>query len=205
MHGSLGEVPFEVKKRFCNQFGMDVSDVKNIFKNPWSIELFTRLIWTLQIDPKTVYKWVYEHIYGNCEKKEIDFQDVIEHKFGHKKLCDLLMLLHHDQVTVANGKVVMQYIIDGDTRMPTEIAEELGLTTTVTIGQDVQDAVKEVVSANPDIVKKILDGNDRPIMSLVGKAVKATNRRGDPVVIKSLIQDAIDAKRSTHKKEDSQE
>jgi Asp-tRNA(Asn)/Glu-tRNA(Gln) amidotransferase B subunit len=115
------------------------------------------------------------------------------------------MLLHHDQVTVANGKVVMQYIIDGDTRMPTEIAEELGLTTTVTIGQDVQDAVKEVVSANPDIVKKILDGNDRPIMSLVGKAVKATNRRGDPVVIKSLIQDAIDAKRSTHKKEDTQE
>ena len=39
---------------------------------------------------------VYEHIYGNCEKKEIDFQDVIEHKFGHKKLCDLLMLLHND-------------------------------------------------------------------------------------------------------------
>lgn len=73
MHGSLGEVPFEVKKRFCNQFGMDVSDVKTIFKNPWSIELFTRLIWSLQIDPKTVFKWVYEHIYGNCEKKELDF------------------------------------------------------------------------------------------------------------------------------------
>lgn len=57
MHGLLGEVPFEVKRRFTNQFGMDVSDVKNIFRNPWSIELFTRLIWTLQIDPKTVYNW----------------------------------------------------------------------------------------------------------------------------------------------------
>ena len=42
-------------------------------------------------------------------------------------------------------------------------------------------------------------------MSLVGKAVKATNRRGDPVVIKSLLIDSIDAKRATHKKEDSEE
>ena len=47
MYGILGEVPFEVKRRFTNQFGMDVSDVKNVFRNPWSIEMFTRLVWTL--------------------------------------------------------------------------------------------------------------------------------------------------------------
>ena len=57
IHGILGEIPFDVKKRFCNQFGMDVPDVKNVFRNPWSIEMFTRLIWSLQIDPKLVYKW----------------------------------------------------------------------------------------------------------------------------------------------------
>ena len=56
-HAGLGEIPFEVKKRFCNQFGMDVADVKNVFRSPWSIEMFTRLVWTLQIDPKLVYKW----------------------------------------------------------------------------------------------------------------------------------------------------
>jgi len=57
IHGNLGEIPFEVKKRFCNQFGMDVRDVKNVFRNPWSLEMFTRLVWSLQTDPKLVYKW----------------------------------------------------------------------------------------------------------------------------------------------------
>ena len=57
MHSILGEIPFDVKKRFCNQFGMDVQDVKHVFRNRWSIELFTRLVWTLQIDPKLVHKW----------------------------------------------------------------------------------------------------------------------------------------------------
>ena len=146
---------------------------------------------------------VYEHIYGNCEKKELDFQDVIENKFGHKKLCELLMLLHRDEVTVANGKMIMMQIIDGDTRNPQEIADDLGLTRSVDINSEVQDAVRLVVAENADIVKKILDGNDRPIMSLVGKAMKAVNRRGDPVVIKSLISDTIEAKRPTHSSSDS--
>lgn len=193
MHGNLGEVPFEVKRRFCNQFGMDVSDVKNIFRNPWSIELFTRLIWSLQIDPKTVYNWVYEHIYGNCEKKDLDFQNVIEQKFGHKKLCELLLLLHQDDVTIANGKQIMMRIIDGDERMPQEIADDLGLTRGTDMNQEVHDAVTLVIESNPEIVKKIKEGNDRPIMSLVGQVMKAVNRRGDPVVIKSMLAKDIGA------------
>ena len=57
VHKILGEIPFDAKRRFCDTFGMDVSDVKVIFKNKWSIELFTRLVWTLQVDPKTAFRW----------------------------------------------------------------------------------------------------------------------------------------------------
>ena len=52
--------------------------------------------------------------------------------------------------------------------MPQDIADDLGLTSSVTIDQEVQDAVQLVLSENDDIVKKIMEGNDRPIMSLVG-------------------------------------
>ena len=137
-------------------------------------------------------------MWGNCKKKELDFQDVLENKFGHKKLCEFLLLLHRNEITVANEKTIMMMIIDGDTRMPQEIADDLGLTRSVDIDSEVKDAVKLVVAENPDIVKKILEGNDRPIMSLVGKAMKAVNRKGDPVVIKSLIAEAIEAKRPSH-------
>ena len=99
MYGILGEVPFEVKRRFTNQFGMDVSDVKNVFRNPWSIEFFTRLVWTLQIDPKTVYKWIYEYIYQCCQEEKVDYQDTVIHTFGHKKLVELLDLLHEGKIT----------------------------------------------------------------------------------------------------------
>ena len=127
MYGILGEVPFEVKRRFTNQFGMDVSDVKTVFRNPWSIEIFTRLVWTLQIDPKTVYKWVYEYVFSRCETDNIDFEDTITHTFGHAKLTDLLQMVSDDRLTQVSGKLVMNRIIDGDERMPNVIAEDLGL------------------------------------------------------------------------------
>ena len=54
----------------------------------------------------------------------MSFQRVIEENFGHKKLVELIMMVHEENVTVASAKLVMKAIIDGDTRMPSEIAEE---------------------------------------------------------------------------------
>ena len=103
----------------------------------------------------------------------------------------MLMLLHREEVTVANGKQIMMQIIDGDQRMPGEIAEDLGLSRSVNINQEVQDAVDLVIQENPDVVKKIQEGNLRRVNNLMGLAMKMVNRRGDPVVIKTLITQAI--------------
>jgi len=146
MYGILGEVPFEVKRRFTGQFGMDVSDVKTIFRNPWSIEFFTRLVWTLQIDPKTVYKWVYEYIFAECEKENLNFQDTVTHTLGHKKLTELLEIVDAGSMSVVNGKLVMRKIIEGDQRMPNEIAEDLGLVGQVVTSELVKTAVAQIIA-----------------------------------------------------------
>ena len=47
---------------------------------------------------------IYEHIFGNVEKKGLDFQHVVEEQFGHKKLVELITLVHEQEITVANAK-----------------------------------------------------------------------------------------------------
>ena len=43
------------------------------------------------------------------------------------------------------------------------------------------------------IVDKIIkSGKEGPVKALVGKVMKVTNRKGDPLRIKSLIEDAIE-------------
>lgn len=161
--------------------------------------MFTRLVWSLQIDPKLVYKWIYEHIYGNVERKDMDFQKVIEDNFGHKKLYELILMVHEQEITVGNAKHVMMAIIDGDSRMPGEIAEEQGFMGGPITSDEVKTAVTGVLNNgdNAKIIEKIINGNGRPVMALVGQVMRQVNRKGDPVAIKKLLEDEIAAKKNS--------
>ena len=87
----------------------------------------------------------------------------------------------------------MMAIIDGDVRMPSEIAEEQGFVGTMITSEEVRSAVNQVLSdpENASVIKKVQEGNNRPVMSLVGKVMKSVNRRGDAVVIKKLLEEGI--------------
>jgi hypothetical protein len=51
------ELPFYVKKRLCNEFNLEVSETKNIFRDKWSVDLFCLLVFELKLNAKLVYKW----------------------------------------------------------------------------------------------------------------------------------------------------
>jgi Asp-tRNA(Asn)/Glu-tRNA(Gln) amidotransferase B subunit len=71
----LKKVPFDLKVDFSNQYKMSIGKVKIIFKNPWSVPLFEQLAKT--IEPQLIFEWVYEHILGNCIKKDLDFKTIL--------------------------------------------------------------------------------------------------------------------------------
>ena len=53
--------------------------------------------------------------------------------------------------------------------------------------------VEGVLEQNDLIVDKIIKtGKEGPVKALVGKVMKVSNRKGDPLRIKSLIEDAIE-------------
>jgi hypothetical protein len=43
----MRELPFDFKRWFGETYGMEVSEVKVIFKYPWSIEQFSSIVKTL--------------------------------------------------------------------------------------------------------------------------------------------------------------
>ena len=123
----------------------------------------------------------------------LDFQRVIEDNFGHKKLVELIMMVHEESVTVANAKLVMKAIVDGDERMPSQIAEEQGFVGGTKTSDEVRNAVSATLQnpENQEQIQMVAGGNPRAVNSLVNKTLKAINRNGDPIVIKKLLQDAI--------------
>lgn len=115
------------------------------------------------------------------------------YNFGHQRLVDLINLDKMGRVTLANCKQVMQLIVDGDTRMPSEIAETQGFTGGAQASKELKEIVTKIVEENKEIVQKVIaTGKTGPIMSLVGTVMQVTNRKSDPVVIKHLIIDMVE-------------
>ena len=102
-------------------------------------------------------------------------------------------MVHEQSITAANAKQVMMKIVDGDTRMPSVIAEEQGFVGGTPISDEVREACKAAL-ADPEssaAIQKYIAGDSRAVMVIVGRIMKAVNRRGDPVVIKGLLEEGI--------------
>ena len=77
-------------------------------------------------------------------------------------------MVSDDRVTVVSGRLILDKIVDGDDRMPSVIAEDLGLVGQVTIGDDVRATTNRVLAANQDILDQCLKLDDElPLMKIV--------------------------------------
>ena len=87
-------------------------------------------------------------------------------------------MVDNQQISSVNGKIVMKKIVDGDDRMPSEIAEDLGLVGTVSTTEDVKSAAQTIISANTDILDHCIKEKDnRKVMVIVGKIMGVLNPR----------------------------
>ena len=77
--------------------------------------------------------------------------------------------MHADNsITAANAKAVMRAIIEGDHRMPAEIAADSGFLGVVTISDELKATVAKAIAENPEVVEKVNStGVDRPVNALV--------------------------------------
>ena len=116
-----------------------------------------------------MFKWLYEHIQGNCLKKDLDFESVLTQNFTFQDLQTLFSLLDSTQITQLNGKDLIQLKVDNSPLPLTQLAEKLGFLAPALSDQDVEDAITAVMSEQAQVVQKILKtGKEGPIMALVG-------------------------------------
>ena len=55
-------------------------------------------------------------------------------------------MVQNNEINVANAKIVMMKIIDGERKMPLEIAEDLGIAGKQLGNEELRDKVNEVMS-----------------------------------------------------------
>ena len=70
---TMPEVPFEKKLQMSQKYGLQTIDVQSIFNHTETIPMFEGLVSSIEAEPKDIFKWMYNNLYGNIAKKDLNF------------------------------------------------------------------------------------------------------------------------------------
>lgn len=116
-------------------------------------------------------------------------QGVTAEKLTFAHMSELFDLISDDKISSSNAKVIIDEIISNGGSVK-EIATKHNLLQ-ISDSSSVQAIVDEVLSANPDAVQDIKNGEDKAIGFLVGQVMKQSKGQANPQIAQELIRKSI--------------
>ncbi len=167
--------------RFVREYGINKDHAKVITSELELADAFEEVV--KAIDPEFAALWMRDELKRVIYYNKMSFN---ESEITPAQIVDLLKMLQDKKITAKAGKRIMEKL-PKNTEMPSQIAEEMGLTGVV--DEDiVLKAVKQVVKENPDAVSDYYEGKKNAMNFLIGQVMRITRGKADPAETHKLLE-----------------
>ena len=178
----IPELPDQKMKRLMDEFDLPKADAKILTRDKDVSDYFSACVPFCQ-DKKKLGHWIVKELF---KLLNASYTPMKECPVSPKSFARLVDLVSHGDITDGIGRIVLvEMFTKGDE--PDSIIAERNL-------RPIQDThvldniVAEVVKENPDAIRKVMDGNAKPIAFLVGQVMKRTEGKADPKTVGKIIK-----------------
>ncbi len=184
IHGEMPEPSHIKTDRFVSEYGINKDHAKVITSELELADAFEEVVKT--IDPEFAALWMRDELKRVIYYNKMSFK---ESEITPAQIVDLLQMLKDNKITAKAGKRIMEKL-PKNAEMPSQIAEEMGLTGVV--DEDiVLKAVKQVVKENPNAVSDYYEGKKNAMNFLIGQVMRITRGKADPAETHKLLDDEL--------------
>jgi aspartyl-tRNA(Asn)/glutamyl-tRNA(Gln) amidotransferase subunit B len=170
--------------RFVNEYGINKDHAKVITSELELANAFEEVV--KKVDPEFAALWMRDELKRVVYYNKMTFK---ESEITPAQIIDLLTMLQDKKITAKAGKRIMEKLPKNH-EMPSQIAEEMGLTGVV--DEDiVLKAVKQAVKENPDAVSDYYEGKQNAMNYLIGQVMKTTRGKADPGDTHKLLEEEL--------------
>jgi aspartyl-tRNA(Asn)/glutamyl-tRNA(Gln) amidotransferase subunit B len=170
--------------RFVREYGINKDHAKVITSELELADAFEEVV--KSIDPEFAALWMRDELKRVIYYNKMTFK---ESEITPAQIVDLLKMLENKKITAKAGKRIMEKLPKNN-EMPSQIAEEMGLTGVV--DEDiVLKAVKQAVKENPDAVTDYYEGKKNAMNFLIGQVMKLTRGKADPGETHKLLESEL--------------
>lgn len=178
---SLPELPDAKKARYMNEFGLTSYDAGVISAEKEAADYFDAL--AAKHDPKLASNWMTVELFARLNKLGVE---ITESPISADQLGELIGLIEDNTISGKIAKTVFEKMFESG-KPAKQIVEEEGLVQVTDTGA-IEQAIAEVLAANPDKVAEYKSGKDKLFGFFVGQTMKATGGKANPAILNELLK-----------------
>ncbi len=178
----IPELPNGKLKRLQNDYGISYNEAL-ILIDDQILSNFFEASAKLCSNPKQLCNWILRDLLGYIKEHKLELTNI---KITHQQLAELVN--EFDKGTI-NSRVTQEIFIEmmETGKSPLAIIEEKNLKQIDSV--DILDPIiRKVIDDNPESVAKYKAGNTKLFMFFVGQAMKETQGKANPQILRDLIQ-----------------
>ncbi len=191
----LPELPEAKRTRFVEELGLTEYDARVLVADKAIADYFEQVLAESGVEAKTVANWITGELFRLLNEEKIDTEEIGSTNISAPNFAALIKLVDDGTINAQTARKKVLPLIWETGKDAQAIVDEEGLAQVSDEGL-IAEKVREAIDENPDMVEKFLAGNDKLINAIFGQAMRKLQGKGDPGVVRKLLQEKLDAMKS---------
>ncbi len=185
---NLPELPAAIEMRFAKEYGLKREDIEVLTRTRELATYFENVV-TAGASPGDTANWVLGEVLRVLNEEK----ETIEH-FGLKpeEIAELIGLVSDSIINRNTAKAVFDRMLD-EGLTASEIVKRDGLAQVSDAGE-LETTVREVVEREVNELERYRNGEKKLFSFFMGQVMAATRGKGDPKIVRELLQKVLDNK-----------
>lgn len=184
LRASLPELPAAKRRRLREEWDFTDLEMRDVV-SAGAVELLEATV-AAGTSPAAARKWWMGELSRLAKAEGTALEDM---PVTPLQIAELQKLVDDGKLTDKLARTVLEGVLAGEGD-PAQVVKARGLEV-VSDSSALQQAVDEVIAANPDVVEKIRGGKVQAIGALVGGVMKATRGQADAAKVKEMLSETL--------------
>jgi len=169
------------RKRFIEDYDMSIDDAVTITDSRYLADYYEDVVEFLG-NPKSASNIVLSEVLRVLNERSIDIRDF---PISAERVSKLVMLKEEDKINSSAMQDIFNEMLNKDSD-PEALAKEMNLVQVSDSGF-LEPIVDDIIKNNPDEVQRFKEGKKQLIGFFIGQAMKASQGKANPKLVKDLI------------------
>lgn len=179
----MGELPNEIRKRFKEDYNLSLRDINILINNKKLLKLFEE---TIKFTNN--YKDLANIVLTDIQNL-LKYQTINEKNINVEYLGNLLELVKNKNVSLDMAKKkLLKKVLKGED--PLKLVEVMDLEE-INDEIEIKKIISKILKENPKYIENFLSGGDRVANSIVGKVMKETIGKANPVLANKIAEEEL--------------